>query len=59
MPLLPASRIARWAILALALPLLALATRSAARKLEANDHTGRTSGILRKVSQLADRKKRS
>lgn len=59
MPILHASRIVRWAVLALALALLALVTRTVARKVEADDHADRTSGILRRVSQLADRKNRS
>lgn len=57
MPLMPASRLARYAIVAVALPVIAKATRLAAVKLEQHDKAGRASQTLRTVSRLTDRNK--
>jgi hypothetical protein len=57
MPFLPASRLARYAVVAVALPVVAQATRLAAAKLEQNNRSGRVSQTLRTVSRLSDRKK--
>lgn len=55
---MPTSRLARYAVVAVALPLIAQATRLAAVKLEQHDKSGRGSKLLRTISRTADRKNR-